>query len=64
MNIEELRPEQESNQDVSLKVVSDNVVSLNAPVDNVESQEIQAIAQEPRCQNGVCTLNWKPRRVA
>lgn len=63
MNTEELRPGLESNREVSLKIVSDNVVSLNAPVDNAEGQSLAA-APEARCQNGVCTLNWKPRRVA
>jgi hypothetical protein len=60
MNSEEPRTGIDSPRDCSLKIVSDNVVSLGSTVEIPESESPKIAQQESRCQNGVCTLNWKP----
>jgi|GEM_PF-2212757 len=64
MNTEEIRSGLENHRDCSLKIVSDNVVSLCSTEEILEVELPQLVEQESRCQNGVCTLSWKPRRAA
>lgn len=64
MNTEDPRLDVEDSRECTLKIVSDNVVSLCSVVNIVEVEPPQLVEPESRCQNGVCSLNWKPRRVA
>lgn len=64
MNTEETKSALDNARDCSFKIVSDNVVSLGLAVEIAEIDSSQSAEQESRCQNGVCSLNWKPRRTA
>lgn len=64
MNSEEPRTDLDSPRDCSLKIVSGNVVFWGSKVEIPESESPKMAEQESRCQNGVCSLNWKPRQAA
>ncbi len=64
MNTEGTKSDLDNARDCSFKIVSDNVVSLGSAVEIAEGDPAKLAEQESCCQNGVCTLNWKPRRVA
>jgi hypothetical protein len=64
MNSKEPRTDLDSPRDCSLKIVSDNVFSWVSKVEIPENESPKMAEQESRCQNGVCPLNWKPRRAA
>jgi hypothetical protein len=64
MNNEGTKSALDKDRDCSFKIVSDNVVSLGLAVEIAEADTSRSAEQESRCQNGVCALNWKPRRAA
>ncbi|MFA6209022.1 MAG: hypothetical protein WCT03_12110 [Candidatus Obscuribacterales bacterium] len=64
MNTEDPKLDLEESRECSLKIVSDNVISLCSVVNTADMEPPQLVETESRCQNGVCSLNWKPRRVA
>ena len=51
-------------ENCALKIVSDNVISMISTINTIGNLIEAEEEQEPRCQNGVCSLNWKPRRAA